>query len=164
MSSETLEDFIEDYVLLHTVKSPGYKEAPPVLVCMWFSSVKNRRNPRCSSISLCQTDSTVLSSHWLLILNHLWKMSSHDRIYIAAPAVVSLAGCTAMLSITSYKFQLSPSSDKITHAPTCQHSNAHIKEEATMSDNNKIILSLNLISTTSTVDKLHSSVIKADLA
>lgn len=31
MSSGTLEDFIEDYVLLHTVKSPGYKEAPPAL-------------------------------------------------------------------------------------------------------------------------------------
>lgn len=31
MSSETREDFIKDNVLLHTVKSPGYKQVPPAL-------------------------------------------------------------------------------------------------------------------------------------
>lgn len=95
-------------------------------------------------------------------------MNGHDRTYIAASAVVTYAGCTAMLSITSYKFQLSSSSDKITHAPTptCQRSNTHTqsRRQQKFCDSNKIILSLNLISSTSTVDKLHSSVIKAYLA
>lgn len=43
-------------------------------------------------------------------------MNSHDGIYyIAVPAAVSSAVCTAVLSITAYKFQLPSSSDKITH-------------------------------------------------
>lgn len=121
-----------------------------------------------AAASLRQTVSPVSSSHWLPILNYSWKMNSHDRIYIAAPAVVSLGGCTAMLSITSYKFQLSPSSDKITHTHISPHVSMAIRTQSgrqqKFSDSNKIILSLNLISTTSTVDKLHSSVIKADLA
>lgn len=111
---------------------------------------------------------SLSSSHWLPILNYLWKMNSYDRIYIAAPAVVSLAACTAMLSITSYKFQLSPSTDKITHTRISPHVSMAIRAQSgrqqKSSDSNEIILPLNLISTTSTVDKLHSSVIKADLA
>lgn len=60
-------------------------------------------------------------------------MNSHDRIYIAAPAVVSLAVCMAALSITSYKSQWSPLSDKSAHAQitTCQRGGAQIGQEAT---------------------------------
>lgn len=95
-------------------------------------------------------------------------MNSHDGIHIAAPAAVGLAGCAAVLSITSYKFQLSPSSDKITpadaHMSAWQYTHKATKKEKTVGDSSKIILSLKLISTTSTVDKLCSHVIKADLA
>lgn len=134
-----------------------------IMCCIqWHAQITNRRrNPQWNSLRLYQASGSPF-------LNHSWKMNSHDRIYIAAPAVVSLAGCTAMLSITSYKFQLSPSSDKITHTHTYAHVSGAIHTQSTRQQeffvSNKIILSLNLISTTSTVDKLHSCVIKADLA
>ena len=143
--------------VLHTVKSTDYKCAHSV----YQRDTNRRRNPQWSSLRLYQASGSPF-------LNHSWKMNSHDRIYIAASAVVSLAGCTAMLSITSYKFQLSPWSDKITHTHSRPHVSRAIhtqsRRQQEFSVSNKIIPSLNLISTTSTVDKLHSSVIKADLA
>lgn len=99
------------------------------------------------------------------------EMNGHDRIYIAAPPVVSSAGCTAMLSITSYKFQLSSLSDKITHtsvstAVVAQSGQAggREKERKQASKKKSEILPLKLIYSKSTQDKPHSGVIKADLA
>lgn len=99
-------------------------------------------------------------------------MNGHDRIYIAAPPVVSSAGCTAMLSITSYKFQLSSLSDKITHthahtqasARRWSHKVGRRARERKQARKKSEILPLNLIYSQSSQDKLHSGVIKADLA
>lgn len=103
--------------------------------------------------------STVSYSHRPPILNHSRKNEQPWwDIYWRS--------CCCQLSVTSYKFQLSPSSDKITHAhtPTCQHSNIRAQgREATkkFSDSNKNnpVLESNLYYL-----KLHSGVINADLA
>lgn len=74
----------------------------------WYSQVQqpHRDSDRSSTVPL---------GHRLPILNHSMKMNSHNRIYtLAVAAIVSFAACTATLSVTSYKFQLSSSSDKIT--------------------------------------------------
>ncbi len=53
VSSETLEDFIEDYVLLHTVKSPGYKEVPPALGACGLLVLKTEEEILGAAASVC---------------------------------------------------------------------------------------------------------------
>lgn len=151
-------------MLLQSVKSSGYKQVLPALSACVGPVLKSGEIPGATA-SVCAglyhpvTDFPFYTTRWK------WTaMIGHILLLLLLSVSLDVQPCYLLPPINSNYLPRQIRSHMHMHPHGSVATHTRCRRQQNFCNSNKIILPLNLISTTSTVDKLHSSVIKADLA